>query len=143
MKKRKKYTPKVKRIPQLILQHNDFEQIDRLMLMIEHESVLDSNGDLVMINNEKEAYHVAPALNAWCDYWVDLANKRGIALKDNPLRLLVNKINHNMPITQNLINQAKNVIDIQRGLFMTTDHNLISSLAIQHQIAIRQEDMNA
>lgn len=137
--KRKKYKPKPIRAPKLVLQHNDFEQIDRLMLMIENESVLSANGDVFMITTENEAYMVAPALSALCDYWQDLASKRGITFDDNALRLLINKINHDMPITQSLIEQAKRVINIQRSLFMTTAHNLISQLAIQHQIALAQE----
>lgn len=144
MKKRtKKYKPKVTRLPKLLLQYNDFEQIDRLMLMIEHESVIDSNGDVAMQSLSGEVYQVAPALGAWCDYWQDLASKRGISFDDAPLRVLINKINHYMVITESLILKAKNVIEMQRKLHMSTDHNLISSLAIQHQIALRQEDIKA
>jgi hypothetical protein len=124
----------------LILQHNDFEQIDRLLLMIENGNVLDENGYMVMQSVDKEIYQVAPALNAWCDYWQDIAKMKGFEINDHALRALINKINYEMKITKSLVNEAKEIVEQQRKLFMTTSHNVISSTAITHQIALRMED---
>lgn len=141
MKKRNKsYKPKVLRIPKLVMQHNDFEQIDRLMLMIENQNVLEAHGDVVMYSANKEIYQVAPALNAWCDYWQDISKMHNKSLNDAPLRTLINKINHNMQVTVAQIKQAKEVVDLQRNLFMGTDHNTISKVAIQHQIALKDDN---
>ena len=141
MKKRNKaYKPKALRVPKLILAHNDFEQIDRLMMMIDNGTVLDAKGDVVMIAAGGEVYQVAPALLAWCDYWQDLGKQRGVSFDDSALRTIINKINHGMRIKRSLINDAKAAIEIQRKLFMTTDHNTISSVAIKHQIAIIDDE---
>jgi hypothetical protein len=140
MKKRNKaYKPKALRVPKLIVAHNDFEQIDRLMMMIDNGTVLDAKGDVVMYSANGELYQVAPALLAWCDYWQDLSRKRGVSFDDSALRTIVNKINHGMSIKRSLINDAKAAIEIQRKLFLYSDDRLITALAIKHQSAIIEE----
>lgn len=136
MKKRKKYIPKTIRIPKIVMQHNDFEQVDRLMMMIENESVLESGGDIVMFAQSGEVYQVAPALNTWCDYWQEIAKVHDESMNDIALRILINKINHNMPVTKSLIREAKEVVDKQRAYFMKTDHNTISRKAIELQMTL-------
>lgn len=136
MKKRKAYKQKPIRIPKIVCAHNDFEQVDRLVLMIENDGVLEANGDVVMYSQTGELYQVAPALNTWCDYWQTIAALYGNEIKDIPLRNLINKINHSMPVKRSLIAEAKEVIEMQRKLFMNTDHNVISQKAIEMKMAL-------
>jgi hypothetical protein len=109
------------------------------MMMIDNGTVLDAKGDVVMYSANGELYQVAPALLAWCDYWQDLASKRGVSFDDSALRTIVNKINHGMSIKRSLINDAKADIEIQRKLFLYSDDRLITALAIKHQSAIIEE----
>lgn len=104
--------------------------------MIENENVLSDNNDVVMVAPEGIVYQVAPALSTWCDYWKSIADLHGMEINDVPLRNLINKINYNMYITKSMINEAKEVVEIQRRLFMGTDHNTISRKAIELQMTL-------
>ncbi len=113
-----------------IMQHESFDEIDRLMLMIEHENVLQEGSDIVMRHKTGENYQVAPTLNTWCDYWQSIAKMHSISFDDAPLRTLINKINYQMPISESLILKAKAVVEKQRALYMRTPNpalNLVSN----------------
>lgn len=135
-RRNKPYTPKPVRVPKMMLCQSDFQQVDSLISMLENGEVLEAQGNVVMYSMEGELYQVAPALETWCDYWQKIADINNITLDDAPLRTLINKVNCNIQITLDMVKKAKSVVHIQRQLFMATDHNVISQVAIAHQASL-------
>jgi hypothetical protein len=125
-------------IHKAIMQHESFEQIDRLMLMINNANVTADGADVVMREPNGEVYQVAPALNTFCDYWQSIASMHNVSFDDAPLRTLINKINHDMPLTQSLINQAKAVVEKQRALFMRTPNRVLNVVSSNYLEAMSE-----
>lgn len=122
------------RIPKIILQDRDFSQIDLLMLKLQKGEVETIDGHIVMTTMEGETYRVIPAMEGWLEYWRTLAGKAGIDYDDGALLRLKNRLENGMPLTQEAIAQAREVVDLQRRMFFSIPASIISSLATTQQI---------
>lgn len=127
------------RIPKLVLQDRDFSQIDIFMIKLRKGEVETIDGHIVMTAQDGETYRVIPALEGWTEYWKRLAEITGAEYDDEPLRMLMNRLNYGMHVTDEMINRAERVVDLQRSIFYRTPNAVISSQATTQQIKMMME----
>ena len=129
----------VARIPKIILQDRDFNQIDLLMLKLGKGEVETIDGHIIMTSMDGETYRVVPALEGWIECWRALAKKGGVEYDDGPLVRLKNRLDSGMTLTMDAIEKAKEVVDLQRRMFFAAPARVISSEAITQQIKIMMD----
>jgi hypothetical protein len=124
---------RVIRVPKIITQQRDFAEIDKFIRSIARDAVFEiRDGDkwlIVQTTTEKENYCVLTALDGWCDCFAQIAAKIQFDYNDKPLRALISKLRLDQAINADLFNQAKNVVDTQRKIYMLAPHKIINQVA--------------
>ncbi len=127
---KKPYKHQVTRLPKILTQQRDFAEIDKFMRQVESDAVDVAQGRIVSITLEGEMYCVLTALEGWCDCFAGIAKAmKATDYNDSPLRSMMAKLHADMPLTMNLVQQAKAVVEAQRKLYMRAPHGIINSVA--------------
>lgn len=132
--------PKRQHVPRAIDEWEQFDEIDRLMHMLENGEVLSQQGHVVMRSGKGELYRVVPAMMGWMEFWRSLAAKHDIPYDDEPMRKLAMRLENGMLLSPTLILEAKRVVEAQRALFRAIPRSAVSSQANTVQIKLMLED---
>lgn len=126
----KPFKHQVTRLPKIFTCQRDFAETDKFMRNVERDAVDVAQGKIVSITVEGEMYCVLTALEGWCDCFADIAKAmHKTDYNDAPLRSMMAKLNHDMPLTMKLVQEAKAVVDAQRRLYMLAPHGIINNVA--------------
>lgn len=96
-----------------------------------------------------EMLHIESALSGWCEYWKTLTEQNGIKYDDGPLELLRRALENTasdvlewagIKITHRHIDEAYEVIKIQRQLYRQLPKSLTTKVAHEVKADIRKTD---
>lgn len=136
----KPFKHQVTRLPKIVTCTRDFAEIDKFMRAIETNAVLeakqidDNTGEeswrIVQTTLERETYCVLAALDGWCMCFAEIAKAmQANEFDDAPLRKMMSKLRLEQPFSQQLLQQAKTVVNAQRRLYMLAPHGIINRVA--------------
>ena len=126
------------RIPKLILQDRDFNQIELLMMKLASGEMDFVDGHYVMTALDGESYCIVAALEGWILNFATMAKRAGVDYDDRPMVQLKNKLASGMMLTKSDIEQARKVVDVQLRLYQSLPSETISSVAVTTQIKLLQ-----
>lgn len=112
------------RLPKILTMQRDFAEVDKFMNAMERNSVdeakfPDGSWRIAATTLDKETYCVLSAFEGWNECFQQIANALGdSAYSDVPLRSLLAKLKHDMPVTRGQVAKAKEVVELQRKLYM-------------------------
>lgn len=124
------------RIPKIVLQDRDFNQIEIMMMRLAKGEIDFENGRYVMTALDGEKYCIVNALEGWIENFARLAKTAGVEYDDTPLVLLKNRLKNGMMLTPEGVSAAKAVVDAQIKIYQAAPKEMISSVATTTQISL-------
>lgn len=113
-KPRKPYRPRPVRVPNIVGVSNIFAAPLKLLADIRHSFVLEYRGSIVMPTlDTSELYDAATTLDLFADILPELA---GHELDTRPLRLLANRLRHDMPIDDAALAPVERLFELGQRL---------------------------
>ena len=126
------------RIPKIVLQDRDFNQIELLMMKLANGEMEFVDGHYVMKALDGDRYCIVAALEGWIENFAIMAKRVGIEYDDQPLVHLKNRLANGMMLTREGIENARRVVDTQRQMYQALPVETISSVAVTTQIKLLQ-----
>lgn len=127
-------------LPPLIDEWTVFDCPDRILKKVASGEIESIQGVPVFLDNVGEWCQVCPALSGWIFTWQKIIQELHIDYSMAPLGKIHNKLQANMPCTQQDITEALATLDGLRMVFRSVDRKKIKQIAQDAQIAIFLED---
>lgn len=131
------------------MEFESFDSIERLFQQLRHGALSYDQDGYCIMGLSGEILHIESALSGWCEYWNTLTEQIGIEYDDGPLELLRRALENTasdvlewagIKITHRHIDEAYEVIKIQRQLYRQLPKSLTTKVAHEVKSNIRKVD---
>lgn len=121
-----------------------FSPLDRMIEALEagelSVAVIDGKDQVYITNDNGDQYPIIPALSGWISCWDRFTWVFGLKLDQDPLRVIVRKLESDVLLSIADVAAARQCIEAQRQAYRKMDVYKIRDAANTEQIAIALED---
>ncbi len=120
-------------IKKLIKCQSDFAETDRFFRALKADEVREGFIEgkwRIVQQKDGDTYCVLTAMDGWIECFAGIAEACNFkAYDDKPFKQLVSKLRLEQPVSIELVKSAKDVVDVQRKLYMASPNYIIEMVA--------------